>query len=81
MLDSQRGVAFAERGVAGVDKKLLPGLRVFHRDQPQIRHDLLGRVGHVHCHHVMPLREVRQRCLPAGLTDEVRDDEHGAASL
>ena len=74
-------VALAEARVGGVDEQLLAGLGVFHRHQAQFGQRHLQRVEQAHRHHLVALRQPRQRVFPAGLADEVGHHQHQRAPL
>jgi hypothetical protein len=61
------GVALAEARVGGVDEQLLAGFGVFHGHQADVGQRHLQRVEQAHRHHLVALRQPRQRTLPAGL--------------
>ena len=75
------GEALAEARVVRVDHHLLAGLGVAQGEQAEVGQLELQRVEHAHGHHLVALRQLRQRLFPAGLADEVGHHEHGGAAL
>ena len=71
--------ALAKAGVVGVDQHLLAGLGVAHGDQAEVGQLQLERVEQAHGDHLVALRQLAERLLPAGLADEVGDDEHASS--
>ena len=60
-----RGEALAEAPVVRVDEQLLAGLGVLHDQQAQIGQLHLQRIVEPHRHHLVALREMRQRLRPS----------------
>ena len=77
----QRPRSACESRVVGVDEQLLAGFGVFHRHQAEVGQLHLQRVEQAHRHHLVALRQPRQRVFPAGLADEVGHHEHQRAAL
>ena len=61
-------------------QQLLAGLGVAQRHQAEVGQFEFERIEQAHRDHVMALRQLRQRLLPAGLADEVGHHEHGRAA-
>ena len=64
-----------------VDEQLLAGLGVLHRHQAEVGQRHLQRVEQAHRQHLVALRQLRQRVVPAGRADEVGHHEHQRAAL
>jgi len=64
-----------------VDEHLLAGLRVLEHQQPKVGQLALERILQAHRDHLVALRELHQRPVPAGGADEIRHEEQERAAV